>query len=98
VGLERKPKEAVRFYAAIGAATLVGSSLNFFGIDPIKALFWAAVLNGLVAAPLMVVIMIMASSPKVMGKFTIPRHLRVAGWIATVVMVCVCLGVFATWE
>jgi len=98
VGLERKPKEAVRFYAAIGAATLVGSSLNFFGIDPIKALFWAAVLNGLVAAPLMVVIMIMASSPKVMGKFTIPRHLRVVGWIATVVMVCVCLGVFATWE
>lgn len=98
VGLERKPKEAVRFYAAICAATLVGSSLNFFGIDPIKALFWAAVLNGLVAAPLMVVIMIMASSPKVMGKFCIPRYLRVMGWIATVVMVCVCLGVFATWK
>ena len=98
VGLERKPKEAVRFYAAIGAATLVGSSLNFFGIDPIKALFWAAVLNGLVAAPLMVVIMVMASSPNVMGKFTIPRYLRVVGWIATGVMVCVCLGVLATWK
>jgi Mn2+/Fe2+ NRAMP family transporter len=99
VGLERKPREAVRFYAAICAATLDGSSLNFFGIDPIKALFWAAVLNGLVAAPLMVVIMIMASSPKVMGKFTIPRYLRVVGWIATGVMVCVCLGVLAaTWK
>jgi len=98
VGLERKPKEAAGFYAAIGAATLVGSSLNFFGIDPIKALFWAAVLNGLVAAPLMVVIMIMASSPMVMGKFTIPRYLQVVGWIATGVMVCVCLGVFATWK
>ena len=98
VGLERKPKEAARFYAAIGGATLVGSSLNFFSIDPIKALFWAAVLNGLVAAPLMVVIMIMASSPKVMGKFVIPRYLRVVGWIATGVMVCVSLGVVATWK
>jgi NRAMP (natural resistance-associated macrophage protein)-like metal ion transporter len=98
LGLERKPKEAVRFYGAIVAATLVGSSLNFFGIDPIKALFWAAVLNGMVAAPLMVVIMIMASSPKVMGRFTIPRYLRVMGWIATGVMVCVCLGVLATWK
>jgi Mn2+/Fe2+ NRAMP family transporter len=46
----------------------------------------------------MVVIMIMASSPKVMGEFTIPRYLRVVGWIATGVMVCVCLGVFATWK
>jgi len=98
VGLERKPKEAVRFYGAIVAATLVGSLLNFYGIDPIKALFWAAVLNGLVAAPLMVVIMSMASSPKVMGKFTIPRYLRLVGWIATTMMLCVCLGVFATWK
>jgi NRAMP (natural resistance-associated macrophage protein)-like metal ion transporter len=98
VGLERKPREAVRFYAAIAAATLIGLSLNFLSIDPIKALFWAAVLNGLVAAPLMAVIMIMASSPKVMGQFTIPRYLRMAGWIATSVMLCVCLGVFATWQ
>jgi len=98
VGLERKPQEAVRFYGAIVAATLVGGALNFYGIDPIKALFWAAVLNGMVAAPLMVVIMIMASSKKVMGKFVIPRYLRLMGWIATGVMVCVCLGVFATWK
>jgi NRAMP (natural resistance-associated macrophage protein)-like metal ion transporter len=98
VGLERKPKEAVRFYGAIVAATLVGGALNFYGIDPIKALFWAAVLNGMVAAPLMVVIMLMACSPKVMGKFCIPRYLRVLGWVATVVMVCVCLGVFAAWK
>ncbi|MFY9559354.1 MAG: divalent metal cation transporter [Terriglobales bacterium] len=97
VGLERKPKEAVRFYAAIAAATLVGLSLNFSSIDPIRALFLAAVLNGLVAAPLMVVIMIMAGSRKVMGQFTIPPYLRVVGWIATGVMLCVCLGVFATW-
>jgi Mn2+/Fe2+ NRAMP family transporter len=98
VGLERKPREAVRFYSAIAAATLIGLSLNFLSIDPIKALFWAAVLNGLIAAPLMAVIMIMASSPKVMGQFTIPGYLRVAGWIATGVMLCVCLGVLATWQ
>jgi Mn2+/Fe2+ NRAMP family transporter len=98
VGLERKPKEAVRFYGAIVAATLVGGALNFYGIDPIKALFWAAVLNGMVAAPLMVVIMLMACSRKVMGKFCMPRYLRVLGWVATVVMVCVCLGVFAAWK
>ena len=68
VGLERKPIEAVRFYGAIVAATL------------------------------MVVIVLMACSPKVMGKFCIPRYLRVLGWVATAVMICVCLGVFATWK
>src|SRR5207253_9991349 len=64
--LERKPGEAVRFYAAITIATLTGLSLNFLHIDPVKALFWAAILNGIVAAPLMAVIMTMASSQKVM--------------------------------
>ena len=60
--LERKPSEARRFYAAITVATLIGLSLNFMHIDPVKALFWAAILNGVVAAPLMAVIMVMASS------------------------------------
>ena len=57
-------------------------------IDPVKALFWAAILNGLVAAPLMAVIMIMASSKKVMAQFIIPLHLRAMGWLATAVMIC----------
>ncbi len=96
--LERKPREAVRFYLAITVATLIGLSLNFMHIDPIKALFWAAILNGVVAAPLMVVIMIMASSQKVMGKLVIPRYLKGAGWIATAVMFCACVGVFFTWK
>ena len=96
--LERKPREAIRFYGAIVVATMVGGALNFYGIDPIKALYWSAVLNGMVAAPLMVVIMLMACSPKVMGKFCIPRYLRVVGWLATMVMVCVCLGMLATWK
>jgi NRAMP (natural resistance-associated macrophage protein)-like metal ion transporter len=96
--LERKPGEAVRFYAAITLATLIGLSLNFLHIDPVKALFWAAILNGVVAAPLMAVIMIMASSRKVMGKLVIPPYLKVMGWIATLVMLCACIGVFFTWQ
>lgn len=94
--LERKPREAVRFYAAITTATLIGLSLNFLHIDPVKALFWAAVLNGVVAAPLMAVIIIMASSRKVMGKLVIPTYLRAMGWIATAVMLCASIGVFLT--
>jgi NRAMP (natural resistance-associated macrophage protein)-like metal ion transporter len=96
--LERKPGEAVRFYAAITVATLIGLSLNFLHIDPVKALFWAAILNGVVAAPLMAVIMIMASSRKVMGKLVIPPYLKGMGWLATAVMLCACIGVFFTWK
>ena len=70
--LERKPREAIRFYAAITAATLIGLSLNFMHIDSVKALFWAAILNGVVAAPLMAIIMVMASSEKSDGPV---RHL-----------------------
>ena len=97
VSLERKPKQAVRFYAVIAAATLIGLGLNFLHIDPVRALFWAAILNGLGAAPLMAVIMMVASSQKVMGKFVIPAYLKGMGWLATGVMLCVCIGVFLTW-
>ncbi len=97
VSLERKPKQAVRFYAVIAAATLIGLGLNFLHIDPVRALFWAAILNGLVAAPLMAVIMMVASSQKVMGNFVIPGYLKAMGWLATGVMLCVCVGVLLTW-
>jgi Mn2+/Fe2+ NRAMP family transporter len=96
VSLERKPAQAVRFYSAITVATLVGLSLNFLHIDPVKGLFWAAILNGVVAAPLMAVIMIMASSRKVMGSLVIPPYLRWGGWLATALMLCACIGVFVT--
>ena len=98
VSLERKPKQAVRFYAVICAATLIGLALNFLRINPIKALFWAAVVNGLVAGPLMAVIMTMASSRKVMGEFVIPFYLKCVGWLATVVMFCVSAGVLLSWK
>src|ERR1051326_683970 len=98
VSLERPPKQAAPFYAVICAATVLGLSLNFLHIDPVKALFWAAVVNGLVSAPLMAVIMIIASSRKVMGGFVIPPYLRFVGWAATAVMFCVGAGVFLTWR
>ena len=96
--LESQPHEAPRFYGAISVATAIGLLMNFLHIDPVKALVWAAVLNGLVAAPLMAVIMHMASSNSVMGKFKIPAYLLWTGWIATATMACVCAGVFLTWK
>jgi len=98
VSLERRPHQAVGFYSVIGIAIATGLSLNFLHIDPVKALYWSAILNGLVAAPLMAVIMMMASNRKVMGKFVIPAYLRWVGWCATIVMLCVCFGVLLSWK
>jgi NRAMP (natural resistance-associated macrophage protein)-like metal ion transporter len=98
VSLERRPQQALGFYSVIGIAIATGLLLNFLHIDPVKALYWAAILNGLVAAPLMCVIMMMASNRKVMGKFVIPSYLRWVGWCATAVMVCVCIGVMLSWK
>ena len=98
VSLERRPLQAIGFYCVIGIAIATGLSLNFLHIDPVKALYWSAILNGLVAAPLMAVIMMMASNRKVMGKFVIPSYLRWVGWCATIVMLCVCFGVVLSWK
>jgi NRAMP (natural resistance-associated macrophage protein)-like metal ion transporter len=94
--LELKPKRAVGFYATIGIATFTGLLLNFIHLNPIKALFWSAVLNGVVAWPVMAFMMLLARNPKVMGKFTLPKSLHVAGWVATGVMILVSIGMFAT--
>jgi NRAMP (natural resistance-associated macrophage protein)-like metal ion transporter len=96
--LERKPHQALGFYVTIGIATLAGICLNFLKIDPIRALFLAAVLNGLLAAPLMAVILHLASSRNVMGKFVIPPYLRGVGWLAALAMFAASIGMFATWK
>jgi len=93
--LEEKPKRAVGFYATIGIATFMGLLLNFIHLNPIKALFWSAILNGVVAGPVMAFMMLLARNPKVMGKFTLPLALHVAGWVATGVMILVSIGMFA---
>ncbi|MFO1255730.1 MAG: divalent metal cation transporter [Sphingomonadaceae bacterium] len=85
-GLDRKPREAKAFYGAIAAATLGGIALNLIEIDPMRALYWAAVVNGLLAPPLMVVTMLIAKNPKVMGEFAISSRLEIGGWLSTGVM------------
>jgi Mn2+/Fe2+ NRAMP family transporter len=94
--LEQKPGRAVGFYATIGIATFIGLFLNFVHLNPIRALFLSAVLNGVVAGPVMAFMMLLARNPKVMGEFTLPRSLYVAGWVATSVMVLVSIGMFIT--
>jgi NRAMP (natural resistance-associated macrophage protein)-like metal ion transporter len=96
-GLSRAPLDAKAFYGTIAVATLFGISGNFIGLDPIKALFWSAVVNGVVSVPLMVVMMTMAMAPKVMGRFTLPPFLWVMGWLCTAVMAVAVLIMFVTW-
>jgi NRAMP (natural resistance-associated macrophage protein)-like metal ion transporter len=95
-GLGRRPREAKAFYATIVVGTLIGVGFNFVHIDPIKALFWTAVINGVVAVPLMVVMMVMTTQPRVMGRFTLPRPLRIVGWISTAAMTVAVLTMFVT--
>jgi len=85
--LESKPGKAPKFYFLIAAATLIGIGLNFLGLDPIRALYWSAVLNGIAAAPLMAMLMFISANRAVVREFTLPLPLRVVGWAATVVMV-----------
>lgn len=96
VGLNRKPLEARGFYGVIVVATLLGAALNFTPIDPIKALYWSAILNGLTAGPVMIVMLLMASNPRVMGQFTLPATLRRVGWAATALMLLASVGMFST--
>ncbi|MEO7247102.1 MAG: divalent metal cation transporter [Novosphingobium sp.] len=85
-GLDRKPREAKAFYAVIALATLGGVALNLTGIDPMRALYWAAVVNGLLAPPLMVVTMLIARNPRAMGHLTVSNKLAFGGWVSTAVM------------
>lgn len=94
-GLDRRPREAKSFYATIAVATLGGVALNFTALDPIKALYWSAVVNGVLAAPLMAVMMMIAMNPRIMGRLTLPRPMLVGGWLATFVMALVTVGFFS---
>ncbi len=95
VGLARQPLRAKAFYGTIAAATLIGGVLNFTPIDPVKALFWSAVINGVVAVPVMVMTRRMATSKKIMGTFQVRGLLRVLGWLATATMAIAAIGMFA---
>ena len=96
-GLDKKLHEAKEFYAIVAIATLGGVVLNFTPIDPIKALFWSAVINGVVAAPVMVLMMHLSSHRPAMGDFKLSPGLAVMGWIATGVMAVAAISLIATW-
>jgi Mn2+/Fe2+ NRAMP family transporter len=96
VGLARKLNRAKGFYAILAGATLVGAVMNYTPIDPVKALFWSAVINGVVAVPVMIIMMLLSNNRKVMGKFSLPPILKVIGWLATAVMGVAAFGMFAT--
>ena len=92
VGLTRKPRQAKAFYATIAAATLLGAFANVLQLNPMKALVWAAVINGIVSVPIMVLLMRTAVNPSVMGKFRISSVGSALGWTATAVMAAAGVG------
>ncbi|MFC7697300.1 Nramp family divalent metal transporter [Bradyrhizobium sp. GCM10028915] len=96
VGLSRKPKEAIAFYSVLALSGLCGIGLNFTPIDPIKALYWSAVVNGVLAAPVMVLLMVLVRRPKVMGKLVVTGPLYWLGWAATGAMALCIVGMVAT--
>ena len=96
IGLGRQLLQARGFYAILSVATGLGVALNFTSIDPIRALFWCAVINGVIALPIMVVMMLMAVRADIMGPFVITRRLTVLGWLATAAMTIVVVAMFMT--
>jgi len=91
-GLERRVGDARGFYGIIAVSVLAGLGIQYLPVSPMKALFWSAIINGIVAVPLMVVIILLVSKRSVMGSFTASRPMVLLGWIATLVM-----GVAAVW-
>ncbi len=94
--LECRPRQAPKFYAVLAAATIIGIALNFLGMNPIRALYWSAVINGVVAVPLTVMLMIMSANAAIVKEFSLPVYLRIVGWVATVVMLLASLAFIAS--
>ena len=85
--LDAKPLSARLFYGTIAATTLAGAALNGVGVDPARALYWAAVVNGVLAGPLMVIMMLIVRNPRAMGRLIVSPMQTAFGWAATVVMI-----------
>jgi NRAMP (natural resistance-associated macrophage protein)-like metal ion transporter len=95
-GLARKPKAAKAFYATVALATLIGALINFSPINPIKALYWSAVINGVVAVPVIAIMMVLSGNPRIMGEFIVRGPLWLLGWVATAVMAAAIVGMGIT--
>jgi len=95
--LGHKPEHAKEFYAVIVFATLVAMGLNFIGINPLTALFWAGIIEGLLAPPLMLLIMLITNNRQIMGRHVNGRALNILGWITTGLILAAALGLIWTW-
>jgi NRAMP (natural resistance-associated macrophage protein)-like metal ion transporter len=93
--LDDKPWNAVGFYSVIGAAVALGLIIDYSGLDPIKALYWSAVVNGVIAVPMMGAMMYVSSHGKMMGEFTASLTLRILGWASTAVMAAATVAMIA---
>ena len=94
-GLSRRLQNAPAFYGSIGSITLLALLINLLRVSPIKALFWSAVINGLSAGPIMIIVMLMTTNRKITGSLRFPRPQWILGWIATAVMLTVAAGMLA---
>jgi NRAMP (natural resistance-associated macrophage protein)-like metal ion transporter len=96
--LDDKPREAKHFYIVIALSTLVGISVDFLGINPMKALLWTAVINGVLSPPLLLIIMLVSSNRKIMGDKVNGWGANIVGWTATAVMFAAAIGMILTWN
>jgi Mn2+/Fe2+ NRAMP family transporter len=94
--LERTPMQAKQFYGIITISTIVGIALGFTPVDPIRALYWSAVINGVISVPIMALMMRMAVRTDIMGQFVISKRLKLMGWMATLLMATAVCAMFLT--
>ena len=97
VGHQHPRRDAPAFYAAIAAATALAVALNFTAVNPMRALYWSAALNGVIAAPLLAALMYLATNTDVMGPLRLPAGLRVLGWLAVAAMAASAAGLAIAW-
>ena len=93
-GLDRRPLQAKAFYATIAISTLVGVGLNFTSLNPVKALYWSAVVNGVLAASVMAGIMLVAGNARIMGRLALKAPMLIGGWLATLIMLAASMAFF----
>ena len=96
-GLSKRPGDAKLFYGAIVGFTLIALGINFIGINPMKALVWAGVIQGFSTPPLLLLILLMTNNRKIMGKWVNSRATNVLGWATTLVIFAATLGLVVSW-
>jgi Mn2+/Fe2+ NRAMP family transporter len=96
-GLHANPADAKKFYISITVFTFLAVCMNFFGINPMKALVWAGIVQGFSTPPLMLVIMLMTNNQKIMGKWVNSRRLNALGWTTTIAIFAASFGLIYTW-